>query len=128
LRMKWTWKPKVYRVLYNIVCECGLGMMQPFFSCTTVMTRQRRGCFSMIFFGNGIPKGPGKDPVSAQGDPVDTELAKTNFQEDKEKMTDQIQQLESENLNLKPWHLIGEVTSKGRPENSLLDQSWNMTK
>jgi len=42
----------------------------------------------------------------------DVGLTKTNFQEDKEKMTDQIQQLESENLNLKPWHLIGEVQAR----------------
>jgi hypothetical protein len=34
----------------------------------------------------------------------------TKFQVDTKKVTDQIQDLESENINVKPWQLIGEVS------------------
>ncbi|EPY51748.1 U3 snoRNP-associated protein Mpp1 [Schizosaccharomyces cryophilus OY26] len=45
----------------------------------------------------------------------------SSYERDKARISQQIKELESENVAKKPWTLIGEATSKSRPSNSLLD-------
>ncbi|RKP17782.1 hypothetical protein ROZALSC1DRAFT_30448, partial [Rozella allomycis CSF55] len=47
---------------------------------------------------------------------------KSSFEKHQERMNKMIADLEKENVSEKPWTMIGEVTSKVRPENSLLEE------
>ena len=47
---------------------------------------------------------------------------KSSFQLFQDKINEQIQELEEENVAPKPWVLSGEVSSKKRPINSLLEE------
>lgn len=45
----------------------------------------------------------------------------SSYERDKARLTQQIRELEAENVAKKSWTMMGEATSKGRPSNSLLD-------
>lgn len=67
-----------------------------------------------------------RDDLFAEDDEAEAEAASANLSTHEKRMLalrEQISALEQENIGPKDWTLLGEATSKARPENSLLEEN-----
>ncbi|XP_065210752.1 U3 small nucleolar ribonucleoprotein protein MPP10 [Planococcus citri] len=60
---------------------------------------------------------------SDHGEEDENSEFKSTFEMRQERLRQRVDQLENEALSEKPWHMIGEVNAKKRPQNSLLEQN-----
>lgn len=65
---------------------------------------------------------PASEQKEEQHDLAIEEMEYSPFQKEQLRIQEQIQRLEEENLGEKDWDMIGEVDSRSRPKNSLLDK------